>query len=204
MKKSKTFIIVGMALLLIILSIIYLPRIFHETPIDDMTVETVDFEDSDSVANYLYSLLPLSKSNQAWNDLNYPSTSSIQYLYILKHVDLVSSSVLIDYPQKKVIYDSHYDVVCMYPVATDNIRDLTEEDVKNIEQLLDQYDIFHWKIDYDKRLPSINVDYESMWLITIVFDDGSVFQTSGSGEDEESWPDKYFEFYDDLFALAEG
>jgi len=203
MKKAIAYTVIVLVILLLFFSSIYLPRIFHETPIDDMTVETVDFEDSESVVKYLHSLYPLSQSNQASNESSYPSISNIQYVFLWQQANINRSSVLIDYPQKKVIFDSHYNVVSMYPRTAENIRDLTEEDVKNIGQLLDDYDIFHWKIDYDGRHGEEYGDYESFWLITIVFDDGSVFQTGGAGDYEEGWPDKYHEFKDDLFALAE-
>lgn len=166
--------------------------------IQDMTVETVDYDDPDSLAKYLYSLMPLSYLSHTSNESEYPSLDHVQYIYICEYRPR-SHSVLFDFVHGKVSYDSLRSLVVNFPGVPEMTRDMTEGDVDLVDKVLTEQDIFSWKIQYDGTRGKTYGDYEGKWIISIVFDDGSYFQTSGEGDYSSAWPDKYIEVRDVLF-----
>lgn len=165
-------------------------------------IETVDYDDSKSVGKYLYSLRDLLVPESNYQP-EYPSLEHLQYLYFKEIKGIDHCSILVDYSHSKFIYDYEKDLVMHYLYVPDNIRELTEEDIAGIESLLEEQDIFSWPGEFDGTGGQTYGEYESFWVFSLIFDDGSGFFTSGQGDNEPGWPDKYYELKDALFALTE-
>ena len=172
----------------------------HET-----TIVVVDYNNHDSISDYLYSLYYLYDNEKNNNSSEYPSLDHLQYLYFVEQKGIYHSGLLIDYVNNKVICDSHSTLITHYPKNPEILRDLNEQDISNIKELSEKQDITNWKFSYDGTGGESYSDgnWEGFWIISLAFDDGSIFQTSGKGNYDTGWPDKYFELKDALFTLAE-
>ena len=168
----------------------------------NIPVETVDYHDSKSVSKYLYSLRDVLYSDFVYQP-EYPSLDHLQYLFFYEQKKNYNCSILVDYSHGKFLYDCEKNLVMSYPGVPKDIKDLTEEDTAGIENLLTNQDIFHWTSYFDGTGGQTYGEYEEFWGFSLLFDDGSAFVTSGAGNYEAGWPDKYYELKDALFALAE-
>lgn len=169
--------------------------------IQDMTVETVDYDDPDSLTKYLYSLMPLSYLSHTSNESEYPSLDQVQYIYLCEY-NHYPSSILFDFVYGKVSYDSLRSLVVNFPGVPEMTRDMTEQDVAQIETVLTEQDIFSWMIQYDGTRGKTYGEYEGRWIISIVFNDGSYFQSNGLGNFPPARPDEYLALRDELFSLG--
>ena len=163
---------------------------------------TVDYDDSKSVGKYLYSLRGLSNSEMN-NQSEYPSLEHLQYLYFHEQKGIYHCSILVDFSHGKFLYDHKQNMVDDYLNVPESIRELTEEDIAGIESLLEKQDIFNWPREFDGTGGQTYGEYEGFWGFSLLFDDGSAFETYGEGNNEAGWPDQYHELKDALFALAE-
>lgn len=137
------------------------------------------------------------------NQSEYPSLEHLQYLYFYDQKGIYHCSILADYSHAMFLYDYKEDMVKYYLYVPENIRELTEEDIAGIESLLEKQDIFSWLREFDGTGGQTYGEYEGFWGFSLVFDDGSAFETYGEGNYEAGWPDQYYELKDALLALAE-
>jgi len=202
MRRKIFFLLLVMMLILSSASCSKMAPCIKDPDKQNISIETVNYDDSKSVGKYLYSLRGLSASYLS-NQSEYPSLDHLQYLYFEEIKGIYHCSVLVDYSYGKFLYDYEEDLIKHYLYVPKNIRDLMEADISGIESLLVTQDIFNWPREFDGTGGETYGEYEGFWGFSLLFDDGSAFKTSGAGNYEAGWPDKYYELKAALFALAE-
>jgi len=151
----------------------------HET-----TIVAVDYNNNDSISDYLHSLYYLYDTGKNNNSSKYPSLDHLQYLYFVEQEGFYHCGLLVDYINGKVICDRQASLITYYPENPEILRGLNDQDIINIKELLENQDITNWKFDYDGSGGESYGEWEGFWVISLAYDDGSIFQTRGEGDYE--------------------
>lgn len=96
--------------------------------------------------------------------------------------------------QERILYFGDYNI--LNNISDAETKNLTDEDCTKILKALEEYNVLEWDANYSSS--ENNTTGWLFWNLTLEYDDGSLFQSFGSGSTADNLPETYSQIKDVL------